>query len=295
MKRTRLFFSLILLIVILLVIWGTNHYRRQQVDTPEVITSFYPLYYFTERISNGLVYVVNLTPAGVEPHDYEPTTQDIVQIRSSDLLILNGGRFETWAEKLQPELTAQNVQIVAVGQSLMKNNDPHVWVDPVLASQEIDLISDALIQRYPAYGEQFAANRDQLKAELTELHREFQTDLTGCHQHTIVTSHQAFDYLAARYGFNQLAIQGLNPDEEPTPQALAELTKVIEQYQIKYVFFETLVSPRLAQTLASEVGAQTLLFNPLEGLTPEERAKGIDYFSVQRENLQNLKIALECE
>lgn len=269
----------------------------------QVVASCYPLYYFAKEIGGAYVEVYNITPAGAEPHDYEPTTQDVARMERSQLLIINGGGFEPWADKIKSTLDGTHLSIISVGEQLMTSTikeggtpqkDPHVWLDPVLAKQQVIVIASALKLSDSKHASAFDANVDRLLSQLDKLDGEFRGGLQTCQQRTIITSHSAFGYVAREYGFEQVSIAGLSPDEEPTPQKLAELTRFAKTNSIRYIFFETLVSPKLAQTLAHEVGAQTLVFNPLEGLTPEEVAQGVDYFSVQRENLKQLKIALGC-
>ena len=141
----------------------------------------------------------------------------------------------------------------------------------------------------------YEANAKNLMDRLAGLDLEFRTSLADCKQTNIVTSHSAFRYLASRYGLRQVSISGLSPDEEPSPRQLANVAQFAKMNNVKYIFFETLVSPKLAETVAREIGASVLVFNPLEGITHEEEAGGKDYFSVQKENLKNLKIALECK
>jgi zinc transport system substrate-binding protein len=124
---------------------------------------------------------------------------------------------------------------------------------------------------------------------------DFQTNLAACTNRKFITSHDAFGYLAERYKLEQLSIAGISPESEPSPRHLAELTALIKKEHIPYVFFETLVSPKFAQTLAQETGARTLTLNPLEGLTLEDKKHGADYMSIMKENLSHLKTALVCK
>ncbi len=267
-----------------------------QTSNVKVATSFYPLYYFTKEIGRENVDVTNLTPAGAEPHDYEPNTGDIARIEKSDLLIVNGAGFEPWLDKLVSDLKEKKVGILQAAEGLAtRPQDPHVWLDPVLAKQEVARITAALIQRDPTHADSYQANGTQLEERLDVLHAEFQQTLGSCKLKTTIESHEAFGYLVARYGIEQLALTGMSPDQEPSPQALAQLTRLAKEKGITHIFFETLVSPRLAETLAREVGARTLIFDPIEGLTEEDQKGGKDYFSVQRENLTNLAQVLGCQ
>jgi zinc transport system substrate-binding protein len=270
----------------------------------QVTTSFYPLAFFTSEIGKNQVAVTNLTPAGAEPHDYEPSAQDIAQLETAELLIVNGAGFEPWLSKVMPDLKAKKIPVLAAAEDLVSLqieadgetlSDPHVWLDPVLAKQEVAKIAQALMEVDPEHRVEYEANTQQLQAKLDALDQEFRVGLAVCRQKNIVTSHQAFGYLASRYGLKQVAITGLASDLEPTPAELAKIVRFAKDTDVKYIFFETLVSPRLADTIAQEIGAQTLVFDPLEGLTAEDQAAGLDYFTVQRDNLSHLKTALECQ
>ncbi|MHB1464867.1 MAG: metal ABC transporter solute-binding protein, Zn/Mn family, partial [Thermoleophilia bacterium] len=172
--------------------------------------------------------------------------------------------------------------------------DPHVWLDPVLAQREVDNIRDGLIRADPKDRSVYEQNAAAYNQKLAGLDGAFRSGLASCARRDIVTSHQAFTYLGKRYGLDVMAISGLSPDEEPPPQKLAEVAQFARQHNIHYIFFERLVNPKLSQTIATEVGAQTLVFDPLEGLTQQEAGRGEDYLSVQRENLANLRRAMEC-
>ncbi len=302
MKNRPLVISLFLLIIVGLGLfaWVNSKSLPLAVETGkiEVVASFYPLAFFAEQIGTDRVNVTNLTPSGVEPHDFEPSTKDLAQMERSQLILINGAGFEPWAdrfEQLQPLAVAGTLANLEILQENVLVRDPHVWLDPVLAQKEVEIITAALIQIDPAGKAVYLANQKNLTGRLIALGQEFRAGLANCRQDKIVTSHAAFTYLAARYGLTQVALAGLSPDSEPTPREFTDLIKQIREQNIKYIFFESLVSPRLAQTLASETGAGTLVLNPLEGLTTAEAAAGQDYFSIQRGNLSSLRLALECQ
>ena len=293
-------------LVCLLVIGGYGIFlrvsSRDSLDTNSgklsVVTTFYPLAYLAEQIGKDVALVTNLTPPGVEPHDFDPTPQDVARLHESELFFYNGAGFESWVPKLLPELGAVRSVDVSAGLDLLTTPegtfDPHVWLDPVLYSAQADVIARTMQEVDPERAELFTKNARVLKQHLTELHEDFSKGLASCKRRDIVTSHSAFEYLAKRYNVRMISISGLSPDEEPTPARLAEISDFVQGNDVRYIFFETLVSPRLAETIARETGAQTISFNPLEGLSEEELLQGKDYISVQRENLQALRTALEC-
>jgi zinc transport system substrate-binding protein len=171
------------------------------------------------------------------------------------------------------------------GLDLLPNGDPHVWLDPVRYGKIVERIGRAL-------GESSGA--DRLVARLQVLDAEYRRGLADCERHEIVTSHEAFAYLAERYGLEQVPITGLNPEAEPRPADLAHVVQLVEDRGVTTIYYETLVSPRIAETVARETGAKTAVLDPIEGLTPAEIASEEDYFSRMRANLRALEQGLGC-
>ncbi|MCX6779606.1 MAG: zinc ABC transporter substrate-binding protein, partial [Candidatus Magasanikbacteria bacterium] len=228
------------------------------------------------------------------------STQDIAKIEDSAMLVLNGGKLEAWGEQIKENLQGKQTLILTVGENIAtkeieedgeKIQDPHIWLDPVLAKKEVEMIANGLAQVDPANNEFYQANATQLLSRLDTLDTEFNQGLKSCIKRDIITSHAAFGYLAAQYQLNQVAISGLSPDSEPSVQKLTQVAEFAKKNQIKYIFFESLVSPKLSQTIASEMGAQTLVLNPIEGLSDEEIKNGKSYFSEMENNLKNIKMA----
>lgn len=262
----------------------------------KVTTSFYPLAFLAEQIGGDKVIVTNLTPPGAEPHDFEPGTRDIVQLENQDIILLNGGGLEGYANKIKENIDPKKTKLVIVGQPLMSDqNDPHVWLDPILYKKEAKIITETLIKIDPVNLKMYIANAQKISDMIDELDLEFKKKLSDCRQKNIVTSHKAFGYLASRYGLHEFALAGLSPEQEPSSKTLVEVATFAKIKKIRYIFFEELVSPSIAQTIAREIGAQTIIFSPLEGLTKEDVIAGKNYFTVQRANLMNLQIALACQ
>lgn len=265
-----------------------------------VATSFYPLYFFAKEIAQDKADVKNITPAGAEPHDYEPTAQDIAGIERSDLLILNGDGLEAWGESIRKNIDPSHTTVVIAGEGLATKAaagevmDPHIWLSPMLAEKMVDRIMQGFIKADPKNRNAYRSNADRLKAQLADLDIAYKQGLSFCAEKNIITSHASFGYLAEAYGLKQVSITGFSPDAEPSSQQLADIVKFAKDNNVKYIFFESLVSPKLAETIATEVGAQTLVLDPLEGLNSEEIAAGKNYFSVMKDNLVNLETALAC-
>jgi zinc transport system substrate-binding protein len=266
-----------------------------------VVAAFYPLAWSAEEVAGEDVDVVNLTPTGAEPHDIELTARDVERVRDADVVLYLG---EGFMPALEEAVEGHDRAIdLLEGQSLRVGGDehldeepgghareesardPHVWLDPKRLAAIARTIADEL-------GEPDAAT--DLVTRLDGLDAEFRKGLARCERHEIVTSHAAFGYLADAYGLQQIALTGLSPEAEPSPRALEQLVHEVEEEGATTVFFETLVSPRLAETVAREAGAETAALDPLEGLGQEELDAGQDYLSVMRENLDTLRDALGC-
>jgi len=294
---------LILVLVILALGGGGYAYytKHRAPTTPpdgklRVVASFYPLAEFSRQVTGNRADITTITPAGAEPHDYEPTPQDIVNLQKAKVFFYNGSGVETWADKAVADAKGSGVTTVNMTDHFsLLAGDPHIWLDPVDAQREVQIIVDAVRRADPVNSLIYQANADAYIAQLHGLDQEYRLGLSDCASKDIVTSHAAFAYLAKEYGLNQVSVAGLSPDAEPSPKQLADVTTFARAHNITYIFFETLVSPKLAETVAREVGAQTLVLNPLEGLSDAQLAAGDNYITVMRNNLTNLRTALQCQ
>jgi zinc transport system substrate-binding protein len=273
-----------------------------------VSATFYPLAEFTRRVGGDHVRVSTIVPAGVEPHDFEPTAQDIAGIYDADLFVFNGGGIDAWAGRIISSVD-DDVKVIQMSMNITDvlppptvNTDAagvifdeHFWLDPIIAAREVVVIRDALIEIDPVHETDYRNNADAYIMMLSQLNDAYRNGLSDCAIRTAFTSHNAFAYMAREYDFTQVSITGLSPDEEPSAGDLAQIADTARSMGITFIFFEELTSPELSEALASEVGAQTLVFNPLEGLTDEQVADGKDYLTIMYENLSNLERAMACK
>ncbi len=263
-----------------------------------VVTSIYPLYEFSKRIGGDKADVSILVPAGAEPHDWEPGPQDIIRIESARIFVYNGAGLEPYVDKIITKTESTKLIVVdsSEGITLIKEGgtpDPHIWLDPVRAKQQVDAIEKAFIKADPENSDYYMANAQALKQDLNALDSNISKELAPAKKKVFITSHAAFGYFAKRYNLTQISIAGLSPDIEPSPAQIAGIVTLARENNVKYIFFETLVSPKLSETIANEAGAQTLVLNPIEGLSEEQQKQGENYFTIMHENLKNLKVALE--
>jgi zinc transport system substrate-binding protein len=276
-----------------------------------VVGSFYPMAWVAERVAGSAASVTTLTKPGTEPHDLELTPRQVVSVGEADLVIYIRG-----VQPAVDDAVGQHAKDKAVdAASLVKTLpaaeeasgeeedgaehadgehaefDPHLWLDPNRLAAVATAVGDRLARADPGQANAYRTGARRLAADLTTLDREFAGGLRSCAQQTIVTSHAAFAYLADRYGLDQVSIAGIDPESEPSPRRLAELTGEIRRTGVTTVFTETLVSPKVAQTLAREAGARIATLDPVEGLPAGSTG---DYLSVMRQNLQTLRTALAC-
>jgi zinc transport system substrate-binding protein len=273
-----------------------------------VVTAFYPLQFVSERVGGDAVAVSTLTKPGAEPHDVELTARQVGEIADAGVIVYlggfqpavddavkqNGGDRAFDATTAVEMITAQEADDHAAEAGAPAEEhggtDPHVWLDPTRLASIADRVAERLGRADPAHAADYTARAAALHTELTALDGEYRAGLADCARRELVTSHTAFGYLANRYELTQIGITGIDPETEPSPQRLADVAAEAREHGTTTIFFETLVSPKVAETIAKEVGAQTAVLDPIEGLTDDSA----DYFSVMRANLTALKLGLEC-
>ncbi|HZG58083.1 metal ABC transporter substrate-binding protein [Paenibacillus sp.] len=314
-----------------------------QSDKVNVVTSFFPLYDFARTIGGERVHAINMIPAGVEPHDWTPKSQDMKNIARAQVFVYQGAGFEGWTDDVLGGLDTQGVVIVEAsrGIELIEASeeagdahaheeaahaeeehaheeeehaeeehaheeeahaeeghdhgayDPHTWLSPRSALQMAANILEGLQTADPAHAAEYEANYEALKAELTALDAAYTDRLSAAANKEMVVSHQAFGYLARDYGVTQMPMMGIAAESEPTAQDLKRISEFVKEHDVKYIFTEELVSSRLAETLAKDLGVETLPLHPLEGLTQAEAAAGETYISLMKKNLDQLTKAFQ--
>ena len=261
---------------------------------PTVVVGAYPFQWLTERIGGDDVEVVNLVKPGVEPHDAELSPRQVAQVQTASLVVYLAG-FQPAVDDavggarnaLDLGKTVQQRRAPAGEDSAQR--DPHFWLDPVLMQQMADAITARLSALRPAHRSDYVQRSLALTADLTALDASVRAQLHSCTRTEIVTSHAAFGYFAARYSLVQRGITGLNPDAEPSPRRLAEVATFARAHHVTTIFFESLVSPKVARTVAAEIGARTAVLDPIESVSGTD-----DYLSVMRRNASTLRTALGC-
>ncbi|MEK8215094.1 MULTISPECIES: metal ABC transporter solute-binding protein, Zn/Mn family [unclassified Paenibacillus] len=322
---------LALLVILTLAACGPKSSGSIVEGKVNVVTTFYPIYEFAKEIGGEDANVINLLPVGVEPHDWTPRSQDIINTSKAQLFLYNGAGLEGWVpnflKSLNSDSKAKAVEVSKGVNYIMTDEedghdhggeehahegeghadeehseetgtdslhtDPHTWVSPKSALVMAENIKESLQSVDPEHKSGYEERYNKLTERLQALDSKFTTELAKLPNKEIVVSHQAFAYLARDYGLKQHAIMGLSPDAEPRGQDLLDLAALVKEEGIRYIFFEELVSDKLAKTLAGEAGVETMVLNPVEGLTTEQDKNGDNYFTLMEKNLQNLILALQ--
>jgi zinc transport system substrate-binding protein len=254
-----------------------------------VVAAFYPLQFVAEQVGGDAVHVTNLVKPGAEPHDLELNPRQVAQVADAKLVVYIKDFQPALDDTVRQEARGRAFDVTTV--SPLQSTDPHIWLDPRRLGTIGTRLADRLAEVDPGRAADFRIRALQLDVRLQQLDTEYADGLRTCQRREIVTSHAAFGYLADRYQLRQLAITGLSPEQEPSPKRLAEVAKLAEQHKATTIFFETLVSPKISETVAKEIGVQTAVLDPIEGLEPGGEH---DYLSVMRSNLATLRAALGC-
>jgi zinc transport system substrate-binding protein len=259
-----------------------------------VLAGFYPLEFVAARVGGDRVSVSSLTPPGVEAHDLELTPRDVAGIGEADVVVYLEGFQPAVDEAVMREASDSSFEVGAVADLDVEaeGTDPHFWLDPTKLAAVAEGAADRLAELDPEGEQGFRDNAAALVAELEALDEEMTTGLSTCETRTMVVSHEAYGHLAARYDLEQVGISGLTPDDEPSAAQMAELVTFVRDNDIRTVYYETLVSPAVAETIAAEAGVETAVLDPIEGLTDD--SQGTDYLEIMRANLSNLQAGQPC-
>ncbi|HEX6254003.1 MAG TPA: zinc ABC transporter substrate-binding protein [Nitrososphaera sp.] len=284
---------------------------RQDQEKITVVASFYPLYEFASRVVGDRAEVSSLVPAGVEPHDWEPTAEDVSRGRAADVMVINGAGFERWVDEMEAKVVANTSEGIEFNYKEGKEVgddehghleatvgggvNPHIWLDPILAKHQIDKIRDVMVSSDPANADYYNQNADRFTAELDSLDAFIRSELADCDKSDFIAFHDAFIYFSERYDLRQHSIHGVSPEGEILPQTIQQIIELANEFDINVIYSEDLIDSRLADTIANEIpDGKVLVLSPIEGIGNEEQAAGIGYIDKMKQNIANLKEGLEC-
>ena len=290
---------LLVLLPLLTLVAGCSGGAAGGDDRPQVLAAAYPFAWVAEQVAGPDAQVRNLVDSGVEPHDLELTPRQVQSIAGAELLVYFKGfqpavddAVRDTADDARLDLRAvSDPQPISSGleDEFGSGIDPHVWLDPLRMQRMVEEVARRLAEIDPENADGYRGRASVAVRELAGLHTEFGTKLKTCERRELVTAHTAFAYLANRYDLDQVGVAGLDPEGEPSPGRLAKVATFARERGVKTIFFESLVDPKLAETVAREVGAKTAVLDPVEGVSGED-----DYLSVMRRNAAALGEALGC-
>jgi zinc transport system substrate-binding protein len=313
----RLFFFCCLLSLLTLPFTGCERSKGTPAGQKRltVITTLFPLFDFARNVGGDRADVSLLLPPGVEPHSFEPRPRDILRINEADVFVYTGSFMEPWAGTLIKGIDRQKVVVVdsSEGAVLLSQThtgeaghdghhdgekeakDPHIWLDLGNARKMVDNIVAGFVKKDPAHKEFYEGNARAYEARLQALDEKFKQGLADCKTRLFVHGgHYAFNYLARRYNLNYVSVYGFSPNAEPSPKHVAEIVQTLRRYHAQYIFYEELIQPRLAETVARETGATMLPLNGGHNVTREEMERGVTFISLLEQDLRNLSTGLQC-
>lgn len=323
-----LLYSLIIVLTLFTVACGKDTSTNDISENPNALTVYttvYPLTYFTERIGGKHVNVESVYPAGSNEHTFDPTQKDMMDLADADLFFYIGLGLEGFVDNAKKTLENEDVSLVATADAVSDkelemgkasdhgheeeghdehgheeghddhehgDNDPHLWISPQISMKLASSIKNSLIEKDPENEATYTKNYDILVTELKQLDSDFKEMADASNNKTFFVSHAAFGYLAGTYGLEQVAVSGLNSQDEPSQQDLTEIVKLAKEKNIKTILFEQNVSSNLTKVIQNEVGADAMTLHNLGVLTQKDIENKETYFTLMEQNLETLKKAL---
>lgn len=301
------------------VVTDDDSHVEETIEPLEVFTTIFPLEDFANKIGGEFVEVTNLVPVGADAHTFEPTPREMIDVAEGDVFIYNGAGLEGFADALIETLEGEDILIVqaSTGIDLIDfddhghehdhdgddhdhghhhhhhDEDPHVWLDPILAITLAENVKDALVELMPEQEDLFTNNFDSLKEELEQIDAEFQEMVDAASKNTFIVSHAGYGYWKERYGLEQIGISGISPTQEPSQREIEDIISHAEENELKHIMFEQSIPTQIAEVVKDEVGAEALYLHNLEALVQEDVDNNEDYLSLMRRNIEALETALQ--
>jgi zinc transport system substrate-binding protein len=288
----------------------------------KVVATIFPIYDFALNVGGDRVKVSMLLPPATDAHNYELKPEDIVKVSKADIFLFTNFEMEQWAYKIiQAAGEKTNVLPVETGSGAFLlplsyedgrhahhgNNghdehtehaskfDPHIWLDLDNAQKMVDNIARAFIKKDSRSSDYYLKNAQEYKLKLIALDKRYRNELNKCKTKTILhAGHWAFAYLAKQYNFIYVAASNVTADAEPTPQKMVSLIEQVKAENIRYIYYEDLVAPRLAQTIARETGTELLKLSNGHDISKEDMKSGLSFILLIENNLNTLKKGMQC-
>ncbi|HYY43564.1 MAG TPA: metal ABC transporter substrate-binding protein [Actinomycetota bacterium] len=271
---------------------------------PAVVAALYPLAWAARAVAGSRAEVTDLTPPGAEPHDIELTASQVEALTRASLVLYVGEGFQPAVQDALGEIQGNKIDVLELAQGFPggdtpsngkshaqphRAGDPHVWLDPSAMQSIVLRTGQELAHLDPANAPNYLARAGHAATALRRLDHAYRVALSGCRSRSFVTGHEAFGYLARRYGLRQVTVSGLDPEAEPSPQSLVRAVRYLRAHGADVVFYERSGNRRLAATVAEEAGARTLVLDAMEQGPPG------GYIAAMRRNLASLREGLACK
>jgi len=270
----------------------------------KIVASFFPIYEFVKRVGGDKIDASVLIPVGAEPHDFDPTIQQIQNAQTAAAVVYNGAGMETtWINKVNPKFvidSSKGLNLLSTnGPEIHAPTDPHIWLDPILVIHQVENIRDGLIEVDPKNAIYYKNNAQSFIGQLKSLDVAIRGNLSSsnCAKRDFIAFHNAFGYFAKEYGLKQHSIhEGLTPEGEILPQRLVEVVQLANKIGINVIYSEDLIDPRSAQAIADEIpNGKVIVLSPIEGIKPQEQQQGIGYLAKMYQDLSDLEEGLQCK
>jgi zinc transport system substrate-binding protein len=318
--RVWYFIGLVILLSALLAACGQSGRPKAVQPHLTIVTTLFPLYDFTRSIAGDKADVHLLLPPGTEAHSFEPKPSDMARLTKADLFIFTSRQMEPWAEKVLKGTDNPSLRVVDTSAGIamieaaeddhhdaaekhdhgkadhdVHDLDPHVWLDFTNATKMIATIRDALIAKDAANRDFYVQNAQKLTGDLNRLDKKYAAMLTTCEKKTLVSGgHFAFGYLAKRYGLSYQAAYGFSPSAEPSPKDLIQMSRLLKKQKIKYLFYEELIEPRIAETIAKETGVGLIMLHGAHNISRDDLQAGVTFTALMERNYEALRRGLQC-
>ena len=298
----------IIVIFALLLLFANPLNAKDEKKKLSIAASTFALYDMAKNLAGESAEVFMILPFGVDAHSYELTPKEMIRINKSDLVLYNGAGLEPWIEGFSFKNRAldmsKNVKLRELkgghghADAHHKEHhsvDPHYWQDLENMKMAVEFVTKELSMLLPSQANQYAKNRDAYIVMLQNLDVEYKKKLSSCKLDTIIVNHNAFSYLAHRYGFHVEALSTLSPEAEPSAKTMIELIKHVKEHKVGTVFFESFANDRAIKSIAKEAKVKVDMLQPLGNITADEAKANLSYEDIMRQNLQKIAQALECK
>lgn len=284
----------------------------QDEDKLSVVTTFYPVYAFTQEVAGDRADVEMMISGGTDVHHYEPSARDVAMINEADMFVYSSPEMETWVESMLASLDNEDILIVEQAEAVelleaLEDDpeededeathdhalDPHIWLDPVLVQDQVETMKEAFVELDPENAEEYTQRSEDYQTELQDLHEAFVTAFSEAANRRFVTQHEAFGYLARRYDLIQMSVGGLSSEVEVSPSRIAEINHLVEEHEIPVIYFQEGASSAIAETVANETGTEIAELYSLEFLPETIQNEGQGYIEAMRANLEALQGSIQ--